>query len=161
MKWFWALCNELFKMLCNYCLLTAARWVKLWQFSSLCLLPVIIQSHIFSQFCPYQTLSCHTINSSWFIFHNNSQVIFKSDHHSHNKTGKNSHSYQRKRWTQVWHLTILISHLGCRIICFSNTSLYTYGTQPSNPWGMQNPVCMGFGTAMRTGSSRRFKRYPQ
>ena len=29
-----------------------------------------------------------------------------------------------------------------------------------NLWWMSNSICIGFGTVMRTGSSRRFKRYP-
>ena len=32
-------------------------------------------------------------------------------------------------------------------------------TQLSNLWWMSNSDCMGFGTAMKKGSSRRFKRY--
>ena len=35
-----------------------------------------------------------------------------------------------------------------------------YCTQLSNLWWMPNSVSKCFGTAMRTGSSRRFKRYP-
>ena len=33
-------------------------------------------------------------------------------------------------------------------------------SQLSNLWWMPNSVCMGFDIAMRTGSSKRFKRYP-
>ena len=33
-------------------------------------------------------------------------------------------------------------------------------TQLSNLWWMPYSVCMGFGTAVKTGSSRRFKWYP-
>ena len=33
-------------------------------------------------------------------------------------------------------------------------------TQLSNLWWIPNSVCIGFGPAMKTGSSRRFKRYP-
>ena len=36
----------------------------------------------------------------------------------------------------------------------------TNHTQLSNLWLMPNSVCIGFDTAMKTGSSRRFKRYP-
>ena len=46
------------------------------------------------------------------------------------------------------------------LLTFSCSLLKSYMTQLSNPWWMSNSVCMGFGNAMRTGSSRRFKRYP-
>ena len=47
--------------------------------------------------------------------------------------------------------------LGKNVLCHYwirwNTQLY-------NLWPMPNSVCMGFDTAMKTGSSRQFKRYP-
>ena len=42
--------------------------------------------------------------------------------------------------------------------CHTRQNLWP--SQLSNLWWMSNSVCMGFGTAMRTGSSRRFKQYP-
>ena len=44
---------------------------------------------------------------------------------------------------------------------FNQSMLHVYRRpQLSNLWWMPNSVCMGFDTAMKTGSSRRFKRYP-
>ena len=46
---------------------------------------------------------------------------------------------------------------GQNMLVFQNAS--NSRTQLSNLWWMSNSDCMGFGTAMRTGSSRRYKRY--
>ena len=74
----------------------------------------------------------------------------------------------------LWHLRpIPFMAVGCRyffntrpwpkvLAAFPLRNQYTQCCQPqlSNLWRMANSVRMGFGTAMRTGSSRRFKRYP-
>ena len=61
------------------------------------------------------------------------------------------------RWLGYWcHLLLTCSYDSRKQI---NSLLRNY-SQLSNLWWMPNSVSIGFGTAMRTRSSRRFKRCP-
>ena len=56
-----------------------------------------------------------------------------------------------------WQITFQ-AHLGWRMGL--KDSVKAWSPQLSNLWWMANSVSKGFDTARRTGSSRRFKRYP-
>ena len=102
-------------------------------------------------------------------------VYFEANWTLKNKSFKSSVVWQRSFKSEwLWHLRpIPFMAVGCRyffytrpwpkvLAAFELRNKYTQCCQPqlSNLWWMPNSVRMGFGTAMRTGSSRRFKRYP-
>jgi len=65
-------------------------------------------------------------------------------------------SHKHLRWSQL-SLIAPFTKWSCHPVV---NNAICYITQLSNLWWISNSVCMGFSTAMRTGSSRRFKRYP-